>query len=482
MLSEERVERYELLGELATGGMATVYLGRQRGPLGFSRTVAIKSMHPQFAKDEGFRAMFLDEATLTSRIRHPNVVPTLDIVIADTKVLLVMEYVDGVSLSTLVRASRKTGRPLPLAVAIAIVCDSLHGLHAAHELLDEEGAPLQVVHRDISPQNIHVGSDGHARVLDFGVAKAASRRYVTQSGEVKGKISYMSPEQLCGEHVDRRTDVYAAGVVLWEVITGHRLFDGTNEGEVVRKVLEGKLDPPSFRADEELPAGLDELVMKSLAPKPEDRFASAEEMAYALAGLVRPATHAQVTSIVRQLAGEELESRKQRLRPRDSSVMKIEMEPEVRALANVLHDHVTQATSTRSRPPEPPKQSRFLAFLGTAFVLVMLVLGAFVIGARMNNLSAKAAMVPPSSATPPVVSATAPLPEPTPKNDVAADPPAPPAPKDPAPIDSGKKKPTTTPIRKPPRTVTTGTPSKNCNPPYTVDAQGDRHYKPECVE
>ena len=276
MLSEERVERYELLGELATGGMATVYLGRQRGPLGFSRTVAIKSMHPQFAKDEGFRAMFLDEASLTSRIRHPNVVPTLDIVVADSKVLLVMEYVDGVSLSTLVRAARAAGKPLQLNVAVAIVVDALHGLHAAHELLDEDGQPLSVVHRDISPQNIHVGSDGHARVLDFGVAKAASRRYVTQSGEVKGKISYMSPEQLCGETVDRRTDIYAAGVVLWEVLTGHRLFDGTNEGEVVRKVLEGKLDPPSFRSDVELPLALDELVMKALAPKPELRFDTAE--------------------------------------------------------------------------------------------------------------------------------------------------------------------------------------------------------------
>src|SRR6185369_17917272 len=155
-----RVERYELIGELAIGGMATVYLGRQRGPFGFARTVAIKSMHPQFARDEGFRAMFLDEAMLTSRIRHPNVVPTLDIVCSANKVLIVMEYIDGVSLATLLRlGGRPDGvtdavRALPPPVAVAILCDALMGLHAAHELVDDEGRPLSVVHRDVSPQNI----------------------------------------------------------------------------------------------------------------------------------------------------------------------------------------------------------------------------------------------------------------------------------------------------------------------------------------
>ncbi len=480
MLSEERVERYELLGELATGGMATVYLGRQRGPLGFSRTVAIKSMHPQFAKDEGFRAMFLDEASLTSRIRHPNVVPTLDIVVADSKVLLVMEYVDGVSLSTLVRAARAAGKPLQLNVAVAIVVDALHGLHAAHELLDEDGQPLSVVHRDISPQNIHVGSDGHARVLDFGVAKAASRRYVTQSGEVKGKISYMSPEQLCGETVDRRTDIYAAGVVLWEVLTGHRLFDGTNEGEVVRKVLEGKLDPPSFRSDVELPLALDELVMKALAPKPELRFDTAEEMALALTAIVQPAQHSQVTSVVRHFAGDELESRKQRLRVRDSRVMQLGLEPEAKALAHVLTEHATMATSTRSRPPDPPKRNRFLTALGTSFAVVLLTLAAFVIGSRMNKLKEAQGTPVPTAVPPPVVS-SAPITEPSAHLDVPSEPPIPaPTEAAPAPPTSGKRKPlpVVTNLKKiPPKP-----PAKNCNPPYTVDAQGDRHYKPECVE
>src|SRR5262245_48398727 len=176
--------------------MATVYLGRQHGALGFNRTVAIKSMHPQLAKDPTFRAMFVDEANLTSRIRHPNVVPTLDIVSAPTKLLIVTEYVEGVSLSVLIKAARQRHYKIPGPVVGAIIRDLLEGLHAAHELCDDSGRPLSVVHRDVSPQNLLVGVDGISRVVDFGVAKAAGRSYHTQTGEIRGKVGYMSPEQM----------------------------------------------------------------------------------------------------------------------------------------------------------------------------------------------------------------------------------------------------------------------------------------------
>ena len=501
MLSGERVERYELLGELATGGMATVYLGRQHGPFGFSRTVAIKSMHPQFARDEGFRAMFLDEATLTAKIRHPNVVPTLDIVAAATKVLLVMEYVDGVSLSTLLRAVAKRGAAMPAAVAIAITCDVLHGLHAAHELTDDDGRALHVVHRDVSPQNVHVGVDGLARVLDFGVAKAASRRYVTQSGEVKGKLAYMSPEQLCGELVDRRTDVYAAGVVLWEALANRRLFEASNEGQLVRKVLEGKVDPPSFLADEALPPELDRVVLKALAPKPHDRWPTADEMAAALAAALRPAPRSEVTKLVRDLAGAELETRAHRLRENRTPISR-ELEPEVKALASILTEHATktQPSSPRAKqqaassaPPSsgtssvaaPSGRRRWPSAIASALALAALTGGAFFVGSRTAHAPGVTAEPAPAASSavlrdePPAASAseaaaisgTASAAAATIAADVAL---ARPPPSNPRPRAAPKKPPAPA--------HTSRAKSPDCAVPYTVDAHGDRHYKAECVE
>jgi serine/threonine-protein kinase len=270
--------------------MATVYLGRQHGPFGFTRTVAIKSMHPQFAKDDAFRAMFLDEATITARIKHPNVIQTLDIVFAANKLLLVMEFVDGASMSTILRSVREKKQTLAPAVSVAMVHDVLSGLHAAHEITDDDGKPLGVVHRDVSPHNVHVGLDGLARVLDFGIAKAADRRHHTRTGEVKGKLAYMAPEQLFGENVDRRADIYAVGVTLWEAIAGRRLFDAANEGALVIQVTEARIDPPSFFADEQIPEALDRVVMKALAKNPDERYATAEEMARALSEAVPPAS------------------------------------------------------------------------------------------------------------------------------------------------------------------------------------------------
>ena len=182
------IGRYVLYDEMAAGGMATVHYGRLLGPVGFSRTVAIKRLRPQFARDQEFVAMFVDEARLAARIRHPNVVPTLDVVATDGELYLVMDYVQGESLSRLLRASRAKGS-IPTDVVSAIFCGALHGLHAAHEATDEHGKPLGLVHRDVSPQNILVGVEGIPRVLDFGVAMAAGRAQATGQGRIKGKLS-----------------------------------------------------------------------------------------------------------------------------------------------------------------------------------------------------------------------------------------------------------------------------------------------------
>jgi eukaryotic-like serine/threonine-protein kinase len=275
------VGRYEIFDEIASGGMATVFLGRLLGSGGFSRTVAIKRLHPQFAKDPEFVTMFLDEARLAARIRHPNVVPTLDVVASRGELFLVLEYVQGESLSRLVRCLKARGERIPLTISVRVMADVLQGLHAAHEARDERGVPLNIVHRDVTPQNILVGSDGVSRLLDFGVAKAAGRSRTTQEGQIKGKLAYMAPEQLMSTGVTRQTDLYAAAVVFWEILTGERLIDGDTDVDVVARLLKRDIQSPR-RIVPDIPPQLDDLVMRGLSAKVEDRFATAREMCVAL--------------------------------------------------------------------------------------------------------------------------------------------------------------------------------------------------------
>src|SRR5580700_8161170 len=305
---ERRLGRYTLHGEIASGGMATVHFGRLAGEGGFSRIVAVKCMHPHLAEDPEFRAMFLDEARLAARIRHPNVVSTIDVGSGDEGIFLVMEYVTGESLAALTRAASRRGEPIPPSISIRIMIDALYGLHAAHVATDDAGAPLSIVHRDVSPQNILVATDGHARVLDFGIAKAAGRSHTTRDGQLKGKFRYMAPEQVRDEPVNAQTDVYAASVVLLELLTGHPLFRGSNDAAVLARVLEGVVAPPSKLAPT-LPADLDAIVLRGLARDPRERFASAEQMAEALEASSQPTTARQVGVWVEHIAGDVLRRR-----------------------------------------------------------------------------------------------------------------------------------------------------------------------------
>jgi eukaryotic-like serine/threonine-protein kinase len=302
-----RVGRYALHSEIASGGMATVYLGRQRGQAGFARTVAIKRLHPQHAKEPEFVSMFLDEARLAARIRHPNVVPTLDVVATDGELFLVMEYVQGESLARLLRASRQRKESAPTRVVAAIVADVLHGLHAAHEATSEKGEPLGLVHRDVSPHNILVGADGVARVVDFGVAKAAGRIQTTREGQIKGKIAYMAPEQITGT-VTRRTDVYAASVVLWEALTGKRLFAGENDGSVMHQVIHAQVVPPGEHVPGLDPAW-DEIVLRGLQRDEQLRYQTAREMALDIESRLTLARATEVAAWVESLAHESLAKR-----------------------------------------------------------------------------------------------------------------------------------------------------------------------------
>jgi eukaryotic-like serine/threonine-protein kinase len=485
-----------MFDEIAAGGMAAVHLGRLLAEAGFSRTVAIKRLHPQLARDPDFVTMFLDEARLASRIRHPNVVQTLDIVTENDEVLLVMEYVAGESLSRLVRAARPS--TMPLRIAVAVMTAVLHGLHAAHEAKTEQGAPLELVHRDVSPQNILVGTDGIARVLDFGVAKASQRAQTTKEGQIKGKLSYMAPEVLRRDQFDRRTDIYAAAVVLWEAITGQRLFEAETEARVVMKVLDAEVRPPSA-VNPDVPSSLDEVVMRGLAREPDDRWATAREMAIALERCgVAAAASSEISEWVEGIAAESLGAKAARVAeierssdqgipasPSSSRLLGSRsgpfsiVDPSLPPGDSSLHTQVATSATLTGREGAGGRITAVLATLA----VVGLGLGGYALFVRQAQ-HATASGAPPQAVTTPVVvpaespplePSKVPAPPQTATADVSAAPPPTEA-KKPSAHAAGRAKPAAAlPVPKP------AAKPDACKVPYTIDSSGIRHLKPECL-
>jgi serine/threonine-protein kinase len=302
------VGRFALFDIIASGGMATVHYGRMIGEMGFSRVVAVKRMHQYCASNPEFSSMFLDEARIAWRIRHPNVVPIVEVVSTGEELLLVMEYVHGETLGRLQKLMLDTRSRASIPLAAAIVVGLLEGLHAAHEARGEDGEPLQIVHRDVSPQNVMIGTDGAVRVLDFGVAKATGRIQTTSEGQLKGKIAYMALEQLSGLEVDRRADVYAAGVVLWELLAGRRLFEASSQVALLHVVANSPIRPPSTY-NAAVNQGLDAVVMRALSRDPQARFATAREMAAALEQETQVATPRALAQWLESLTAESLRQR-----------------------------------------------------------------------------------------------------------------------------------------------------------------------------
>lgn len=266
--------RYEMLGCIARGGMATVYLARHRGEAGFQRLFAVKVLHPHLADDEGFVSMLLDEARIAARLHHPNVVPIVDLGTQDGLHYVVMEYIEGCSLAALLTKNRDERPP---RLILPIVIDVLAGLHAAHTLTDDDGKPMNLVHRDVSPQNVMVGADGVARITDFGIARAESRIMSTRPGQIKGKIAFMSPEQIRSTGVDCRSDLFSAGAMLWSAITGRRLFLSDTDAATLSNILTLEIPPPSTIGLMP-PAALDGPCLRALEREAARRFASAQDM------------------------------------------------------------------------------------------------------------------------------------------------------------------------------------------------------------
>jgi serine/threonine protein kinase len=274
--------KHVILAELGHGGTADVYVAVARGPSGFSKLVVLKTLKASLRSDPEFRAMFLNEARLAARLSHSNIVQTYEVIEQSGVPTIVMEYLEGQPLSAILKNANKD---LPLAMHLRILCDVLTGLQCAHDLVDFDGVPLEVVHRDATPQNVFVTFDGQVKLLDFGIAKLSVSNVETQQGIVKGKIRYIAPENILGQTIDRRTDIYAVGVMLWEAAAGVPLWKNQTDAAIMSAVIRGKIPSPRT-LNNDVNDVLERICMKALAPNPDDRYGSAAELETELLGLL----------------------------------------------------------------------------------------------------------------------------------------------------------------------------------------------------
>ena len=308
--------RYALLNQIGAGGMGSVYLARLVAAAGFERIVAVKRVNADLIADPQTLSMFKEEVRLTARIRHPNVPAALDVVEDEGELWLVMEYVHGANLPLLLQ-NWGDARGLTPRIAAAVCVGVLSGLHAAHEATDSAGRALNIVHRDVSPQNVLVGRDGHSRIIDFGVARAVGQSSNTMVGQIKGKLAYLAPERLTGTELDRRADVYGASIVLWEMLTGLKLFETNARADVIEKVISAHVVPPSSLVPG-IPPELEAIVLRGLQKEPDDRFQTARDMAIALTRDCDVATPEDVAEWMARTAGPWLAQRDRELLAADA--------------------------------------------------------------------------------------------------------------------------------------------------------------------
>jgi len=277
--------RYTLIKKIAVGGMAEIYLARVSGLGGFEKNVVLKRILPQLAESEEFFKMFLDEARIAATLQHPNIVTVHDAGEVDGEYFIAMEFLDGADVLAVRRILADRGETLPLEQAILIGSSVAAALHYAHEKRDVDGTPLGIVHRDVTPHNVFLTRDGAVKLVDFGIAKAKGRKSKTTYGTLKGKLAYMSPEQCQGEEVDRRSDLYSLGILLYELTTGRRLYRGKSEYVVLKEIVEGTIEPPSSLMS--FPSELENIIMKALEKDPDRRFKTARKMQEALEKFAR---------------------------------------------------------------------------------------------------------------------------------------------------------------------------------------------------
>jgi serine/threonine-protein kinase len=423
METTDRLGRYRLLRLLATGGMGEVYLARQEGPAGFAKPVVIKRILPSLAREQVFIDMFVNEARLAALLQHPNVVQIFELGEDAGSYFIAMELIHGHTLRAMFQKLRAVDRAFPPGQLARICSQALLGLHYAHTLADEAGAPLGIIHRDLSPDNVMVGFDGAVKVLDFGIAKASFALGQTKPGTVRGKYSYMSPEHLRGEGVDRRTDLWAIGVILYELLTRRRPFAASGDLAIIRAVLH-EPHPPLAEVSPQTPEALCGIVDRALSKDREARYSSAEEMAADLEAFAtsihEPLSSSETSAFMKGLYGAEA-NEKPVLTP-SSVPVGIELPMEQTATGVALPEQGSEERRAR-------RQQQLFAGLGGILLLVGLVAVRCLV--VEGHAPVKAPAPPPATAAAaPDVTGTPPPPEPAP---VAAPPPEPaPPPEEPA--------------------------------------------------
>ena len=311
----ENFGNYTLVRQIAVGGMAEVFLGRHSGPAGFEKEIVIKRIRPHLTEQPNFVEMFLGEAKLAAQLSHPNIVQIYDLGKIDDTYFIAMEYVDGRDMSAVIPKCRANNIQLPVEYAMRICSSVCEGLYYAHTKSDDYGSPLYIVHRDISPENIRIAWSGTVKLLDFGIAKASKRANETRGGEIKGKISYMSPEQIVGKDVDHRSDIFSLGIVLYESLTGFKLFTGETDLATMQNILDGKIYPPSYYR-EHVPKEAEAIVMKALTKDRRKRYQSVSDMqldidSFLASGEFTPSS-IHLANFLKQLFKGELEEEQER--------------------------------------------------------------------------------------------------------------------------------------------------------------------------
>jgi serine/threonine-protein kinase len=311
-----RFGKYTLIDRIAVGGMAEIFLARQAGIENFEKTIVIKRIRPHLSKQPNFVKMFLNEAKLAAQLNHPNIVQIYDLGKIGESYFIAMEYVFGRDMRRIIPKADSLGIPFPMVYALKIASSVCEGLYYAHQKTDTYGTALNIVHRDVTPENIFVSFDGTVKVLDFGIAKAANQIEQTRAGEIKGKLSYMSPEQCMGKQLDNRSDLFSLGTVLYEWLTGFKLFTGDSEVAILKSITEGKIYAPSyFKAD--IPEGVEAILMKALEKDRERRYQTAWDMQYDIDQFLSQyeftPSNIHLSNFLKQLFNDELEEEKARL-------------------------------------------------------------------------------------------------------------------------------------------------------------------------
>ncbi|MDF3065378.1 MAG: protein kinase [Polyangiaceae bacterium] len=468
---------YRPILELGEGGMAKVYLASAKGPGGFNKLVVLKSMRESDLDDDAIRQMFMDEARLSARFNHPNLIQVQEVSLDLDPPFLVMEYLDGKPLSAL-----RTSESMSLGMRLSIISEVLTGLEYAHTLRDFDGAPLGIVHRDVSPHNVFVTYDGIIKVLDFGIAKMVTNSTRTEAGEVKGKLAYMAPEQMLGADIDCRADVFAVGSMLWEAAVGKRMWDGVSEAQLMHRLAIGDIPKPSQFG--EVDPELEEIILKATAPDPKDRYPSARAMQQDLDSFrTRSGQHSSIRDIGSVLA-DSYQTERRRHAELISAALQNSLPPPPLELEDAAIEEVAP----------PPSRARWLL----PAALLLLALGG-VAASRFWSADGSAAASPVSSevsiAAAPGAAAS-PLPEAlgkTPEAAVSVAEPAPEPEPSAAPESSGHEKASRVkgprgvrPVVAPVAAVASAPPAaaptanEGCNPPYYF-ARGIKTYKPECL-